>query len=130
MSSEKNEIHKDRLSDGMTNQDVEEYAVSLMWEKKTIPFEFIEDYRLMRAAIHELTEYEHHKSNADNNIEYANSFDFVAFKLFNEALVQMLTEDSTTIKGAIESNTNIYYRIIEYVRIESDYLQFTRKYYL
>lgn len=117
----KSEMHKDGLSDGMSNDDVERYATHRLWEEKLIPYEFTSDYRLMKAVVHELTEWVHHKTNADNNDTYGDSFEYSAFKLFNEALIEMLTDKQTMVRGALITYAKVYDKLTEYVKFETTY---------
>ena len=118
---QKAEMHCDGLSDGMSNDDVESYATHRLWEEKAIPYEFTSDYRLMKAVVHELTEWEHHKTNAENNDKYGDSFEYSTFKLFNEALIEMLTDKQTTVKGALVTYAKVYDKLAEYVKFETTF---------
>lgn len=117
----KSEMHKDRMSDGMSNDAVEMYATHKLWEEKAIPYEFTQDYRLMKAVVHELTEWEHHKTNAESDDRYGDSFEYSTFKLFNEALVEMLTDKQTTVRGALVTYAKVYDKIAEYVKFDGAY---------
>ena len=119
--SQKTEIQKDGLSDGMSNEDVERYALHKLWQEKSIPYEFTQDYRFMKAVVHELTEWEHHENNAKTNDRYGDSFEYSAFKLFNEALIEMLTDKQTTVKGALVTYAKVYDKLAEYVKFETTF---------
>lgn len=119
--SQKTEIQKDRLSDGMSNEDVERYALHKLWQEKSIPYEFTQDYRMMKVVIHELTEWEHHKTNANNNGRYRDSFEYSTFKLFNEALIEMITDKQTIVKGAFVTYAKVYDKLAEYLKFEDTY---------
>lgn len=117
----KPEMHKDGLSDGMSNDDVERYATHRLWEEKAIPYEFTSDYRLMKAVVHELTEWDHHENNAKSNYDYAHTFEYSAFKLFNEAFIEMLTDKQTIVRGARVSYAKVYDKLAEYITFETTY---------
>lgn len=119
--AEKPEKYKDRPRDGMSHDDVEEYASRKLWQEKSIPYKFTQDYRLMKSVVHELTEWEHHKTNAENNDRYGDSFEYSTFKLFNEALIEMLTDKQTTVKGALVTYAKVYDKLAEYVKFETTY---------
>ena len=94
-------------------------------EQGKLPYKYTADRDNMEIAIHLLTEYDnylewylHNKENLLNVDELR----FNTFKLFNEALIEMLTTDKMVLKGAYITYAKVYDKLSEFVEIKDDYM--------
>lgn len=112
-------IELDGLMDRISNEDLKDLVLEELYEQRTLPYEYVMDERKMTIAIHEFTEYEHYKKYADLNVD--EEFRFSVIKLFNEALIEMLTNrNPMTLKGAYVTYAKVYDKLVTYISFESD----------
>lgn len=109
-------LQNDGLMDGIIDVNLEELVLEEMKSKRTLPDTYIADERKMTIAIHELTEYNHYLASAKEDA-YRNSFEFSAVKLFNEALIEMLTtKKPMMLKGSYITYDKVYEKLISYIQ--------------
>ncbi len=117
---EKTEIKTDRLTDRISNEELEEIVLEELWQQKTLPYEYVADERKMTKAIHTFTEYETFAEGAKE--KGGGDFHFAAFKLFNEALIEMLTsKEPMKLKGAYVTYAKVYDKLTEYISFDTTY---------
>lgn len=117
---EKQELETDGLMDRISKAELEEIVLDELYEQKTLPYEYVADERKMEIAIHTFTEYETMEQSVR---EYGGTdFNFAAFKLFNEALIEMLTtKQPMTLKGAHVTYAKVYDKLIPYISFDTVY---------
>ncbi|MGL4791093.1 MAG: replication initiator protein A [Anaerotignaceae bacterium] len=109
---------KDGLMDRISKEDLENLVLEELYSKKTLPYEYIADERKMTIAIHTFTDYEVMKENVSKD----DSFYFLVFKIFNEALIEMLTSTKPmTLKGADVTYEKVYDKLLSYISFETVY---------
>ena len=106
--------------DRISKAELEEIVLDELYEQKTLPYEYVADERKMEIAIHTFTEYEAMEQSVR---EYGGTdFNFAAFKLFNEALIEMLTtKQPMTLKGAYVTYAKVYDKLIPYIFFDTIY---------
>ena len=116
------DFKRDRMIENKIKKDT---IKSELIENKKIPYIYTADRDNMEVAIHLLTEYDnylewylHNKENLLNVDELR----FNTFKLFNEALIEMLTTDKMVLKGAYITYAKVYDKLSEFVEIKDDYM--------
>lgn len=115
-------LEKDRL---IEYEIKKEEILNELKQKQELPYKYMEDRNTMEIAIHLLTEYEKYKYWYSKNKESLANVDelrFFTFKLFNEALIEMLTSDKMILKGACVTYAKVYDRLMEYIEIKGDYM--------
>ena len=111
---------KDGWIDRVSNEEIKEFVLRDLSTQKTLPYEYTADERKMSEAIHTLTEYDVHKQNAEQS--KSDKFEFAVFKLFNEALIQMLTDKKLmTLKGFKVTYAKVYEKLMQYLSFETTY---------
>ena len=90
-----------------------------------LPYIYTADRDNMEIAIHLLTEYEAqldwYLDNKDN-LNNKDNLRFDTFKLFNEALIEMLTSEKMTLKGAYITYAKVYDRLSEFIEVKDQYM--------
>ncbi len=116
------DFKKDRMIENKIKKDT---IKNKLIENKKLPYIYTADRDSMEVAIHLLTEYDnylewylHNKENLLNVDELR----FNTFKLFNEALIEMLTTDKMVLKGAYITYAKVYDKLSEFVEIKDDYM--------
>ena len=115
-------LEKDRLIEYEINK---EKVLNELKENNKLPYRYMADRNIMETAIHILTEYDNYlKWYLDNKGSLANvdELRFFTFKLFNEALIEMLTSDKMILRGAYITYAKVYDRLSEYIEIKGDYM--------
>lgn len=119
-SFEKTESNTDGLMDRISKAELKEIVLEELWEQKTLPYEYIANERKMTQAIHIFTEYDTFAESAKEN--GGGDFHFAALKLFNEALIEMLTtKEPMTLKGAYVTYAKVYDKLTEYISFDTTY---------
>lgn len=88
-----------------------------LYEQGGIPYAYIQDEVRMTEAIHLLTDYDTHCQNA--MLAGGDSFRHSAFKLFNQALIEMLTcTRAMELRGSHVTNVKVYDKLIPYLNFD------------
>lgn len=87
-----------------------------LYEQEGIPFVYTQDVPRMTTAIHLLTDYDGHCQNSGGN-----SFQLSAFKLFNQALIEMLTATrAMELRGGHVTSGKVYEKLTQYLNFDGD----------
>ncbi len=113
------EMQFDGLMDGFSHTDLEELVLDELSSHETLPYHYTADERKMTIAIHQMTEYQHYVDCAKKDT-YGESFEFSVVKLFNEALIEMLTtKKPMTLKGSYITYAKVYDKLIPYIKYDA-----------
>ena len=108
-------LSKHGLMDRVNLEELESIVYVELFENQTLPYHYLADENKAKLAIHILTEY---KTHTNSNLS-TNSFEFSVFKLFNEALIEMLTSQNPMIlKGSHVTYGKVYDKLIPYITFE------------
>lgn len=115
-----NETKKDGLMDRISKEELEGLVLEDLYNQKTLPYEYVADERKMTIAIHTLTGYEFMEESAKRN--GGGDFYFTVFKLFNEALIEMLTsKNPMMLKGVYVTYAKVYDKFLPYLSFSTPY---------
>ena len=109
----------------MNIKDIKEIIKKEMQEEKTLPYRYTQSNRIMGEAIKLLTEYERRNEWYKENKHKLKNIDELrhsTFKLFNEALSEMLTTKSMKLKGSHVTYAKIYDKLVEGIEINDRYM--------
>ena len=93
-------------------------------EKGTIPYRYTQSNRVMETAIKIITEYDKHMEwfNINRYKQGVNYLYTEAFKLFNEALAEMLTSEKMSLRGSYVTYAKVYDKLIEGMEVTDEYM--------
>ena len=107
--------------DRLSKKELELIIREELLENKEIPYKYTADPRKMEIAIHIITDYYHVMNWFKENEETADELYHALFKVFNEALVEMLTSDKMVLKGAYVTYAKVYDKVSENIVINDGY---------
>lgn len=105
-------------SDGETDGwNIADEVADALYQQGGIPYVYTRDERRMTEAIHLLTDYDTHCQNA--MLAGGDSFRHSAFKLFNHALIEMLTcTRLMELRGSHVTNVKVYDKLTPYLNFD------------
>ena len=96
-----------------------------MISNQKLPYKYTANRDNMEIAIHLLTEYDNYLewylANKRNMLN-ENELRFSTFKLFNEAIIEMLTTEKMNLKGSYTTYAKVYDKLSEFIEIEEEYM--------
>lgn len=106
-------------SEEMDGWSVTDEVMDSLYEQGDIPFLYTRDSLRMTEAIHLLTDYDTH---CQNIVSFdGNSFQLSAFKLFNQALIEMLTATRTMeLRGSFVTNSKVHEKLKQFLNFDGD----------
>lgn len=118
-----NQQEKRRLTDRLNKEELEKEILKTLKEEKTIPYHYMGKPLKMDIAIKLLTEYKSQLNWFKENETIADEVYFSIFKLFNEALIEMLTtQEMMILNNAHITYAKVYERLVEQIDINDKYI--------
>lgn len=109
------EYNKNNLSheiDGLDHEELDYYIYEKLEQEKTMPYEFLENYKLTLACINQISDVNLIKDKQEKSI----------YQCFNTAITQMLTEKNIMqINKEMVTNINIYEKFCENLKYTNEF---------
>ena len=113
-----NSLPESALMDRVIDTEYKEIIKDELLREETLPYRYLSDEIKLTTAIHIMTMWD--TGNDDSHYQgNDSSLQRSAFTLFNEALIEMLTEqqEPMKLKGVLVSYTKVYDRLKSYIKI-------------
>ena len=118
-----NQGEKKGLNDRLNTEHLETEVLRTLKEKRIIPYNYIKDPIKMDIAIKILTEYQNQLNWFKINKDKSDQVYFNVFKLFNEALIEMLTTpEKMFLNNSYVTYAKVYDKLIEQIDINDKYM--------